>query len=129
MKNPTRILIDVDGSYKEFQWPLTIKEIESYLKADALDFVTLTDRIHVMAVDDTGAIRNLPVNPLATALYMMKCGGQNTWRIHGPVIIVPDNDFARPGLDSDFHESREYPNAGEEQSPKSPDAGGSGGQE
>jgi hypothetical protein len=118
MKFPTRVLIQPDGSIKTFEWKVKLEEVRQYLQADTLDTVSMIDGIHVMIVDDTGALTQRPVNIIATALYMMKCRHQNTWRIHGPVFILPDSDFIK-----------ETGNASQVKSSEPPDASSSGREE
>jgi len=55
--------------------------------------VLLTDRVHVMIVDDAGHQKGLPVNAAATALYHARCLPGTTHQIVGDVVIVPDSDF------------------------------------
>lgn len=104
MKNPTRILLRTDCTWKEYPGPLSMKQIEDEIKASCMDTVNLVDGVHVMLVDDTGALRGLKVNPLATALYMERCGYNHPdWRICGDAIVVPDSDFATGrGMDADL---------------------------
>lgn len=95
MRNPTRVLITPTGEVKPLSGPQSMKQIEDLINADCLDTVNLIDRVHVMLVDDTGALRGRPVNPIATAIYMERCGYNHPdWRICGAVVIVPDSDFA-----------------------------------
>ncbi|MNW08180.1 hypothetical protein D3C71_2049180 [compost metagenome] len=61
--------------------------------AEALDTVSLADRVHVMLVDDEGILKGLPVNPVATRLYQDARGIPH--QIRGDVVIVPDSDYAR----------------------------------
>lgn len=77
----------------------TISDIERILQADCLDTVTLAREgwqpLIVMLVDDTGAIRGLPVNFKATELYHAICCPGTTATIHGTVVIANDSDFAQ----------------------------------
>lgn len=90
-----RCLLRTNGDRIDFDSPLTLADIERLIGADALDTVTLRDRVHVMVVDDIGHQKELPLNKAATLLYWERCGGPNDWAIVGDVVIVPDSDFAR----------------------------------
>jgi hypothetical protein len=99
---PTRRLLRTDGTVIELDGPKDMAEIEALIGGDceATDVVMLRDRLHVMILDDTGASRNLPVNPAATALYHEICVAGTTWPIRGDVVILPDTDFAREPLNN-----------------------------
>ena len=90
---PIRKLIRADGSETVMHGPHAIQDVCQMLGADALDTVSLADRIHVMLVDDEGIQKNLPVNPAATRLYQDARGIPH--QIRGDVVIVPDSDYAR----------------------------------
>jgi hypothetical protein len=89
---PTRALITDDFIFPCSR-PVSIEEAHQVLGAEALETVTLIDRIHVMLIDDAGQAKGLPMNVLATGLYWQKCGGKGPWVIRGDVIIVPDADY------------------------------------
>ncbi len=93
----TRKLIRVDGTETELQGPHAIQDVQAMIGADALDMTTLRhmgEPLHVMLVDDEGALKDLPVNTKATALYHANCVPGTTWKIHGDAVIVPDSDYA-----------------------------------
>ncbi|MGE8688596.1 MAG: DUF3846 domain-containing protein [Achromobacter sp.] len=89
----TRKLIRANGAETELHGPHAIQDICQMIGADALDTVSLSDRVHVMLVDDQGILKNLPVNPAATRLYQDARGIPH--QIRGDVVIVPDSDYAR----------------------------------
>ena len=94
MREPTRKLIRSDGS-EEILEKVDIEQIRQLIGADSLDTVNLRDRFgHVMLVDDLGHHKNLPVNMKGTALYLTVCRPETKHVIRGPVVIVPDGDFA-----------------------------------
>ncbi|WP_338881515.1 hypothetical protein WHX56_14000 [Achromobacter veterisilvae] len=90
---PIRKLIRADGAEAELHGPHALADVCQMIGADALDTVSLADRVHVMLVDDDGVSKNLPVNPAATRLYQDARGVPH--QIRGDVIIVPDSDYAR----------------------------------
>ncbi|MCY1520486.1 hypothetical protein D9M68_552640 [compost metagenome] len=90
---PIRKLIRADGAETELHGPHAIQDVCQMIGADALDTVSLNDRVHVMLVDDEGILKNLPVNPAATRLYQDARGVPH--QIRGDVVIVPDSDYAR----------------------------------
>lgn len=90
---PIRKLIRADGAETELHGPHAIQDVCQMIGADALDTVSLSDRVHVMLVDDQGVLKNLPVNPAATRLYQAARGIPH--QIRGDVVIVPDSDYAR----------------------------------
>lgn len=92
--NPARIVIRVDGSIEAMPKTRRITEIAQRIGADTLDTVVLADRVHVMAVDDTGHPKGLPINERATALYHQVCVRGTVHPIRGDVVVVPDGDFA-----------------------------------
>jgi hypothetical protein len=100
----TRILIKANGLVQRFHAPLTFKEIETLIRASALDHVNLKDGVHCMYVDDFGASKPLPFNFLATALYFEKCGGPVDWFLKGDVVVVPHSDYSEeePDPESDL---------------------------
>ncbi|NGT16956.1 DUF3846 domain-containing protein [Achromobacter insolitus] len=90
---PIRKLIRADGAETVLYGPHAIQDVCQMIGADALDTVSLADRVHVMLVDDEGILKNLPVNPAATRLYQDARGVPH--QIRGDVVIVPDSDYAR----------------------------------
>ncbi|WP_454703423.1 DUF3846 domain-containing protein [Achromobacter pestifer] len=90
---PTRKLIRADGAETVLHGPHAIQDVCQMIGADALDTVSLADRVHVMLVDDDGIGMGLPVNPAATRLYQEARGIPH--QIRGDVVIVPDSDYAR----------------------------------
>ena len=90
---PTRKLICADGAETVLHGPHAIQDVCQMIGADALDTVSLADRVHVMLVDDDGISKGLPVNPAATRLYQEARG--IPCQIRGDVVIVPDSDYAR----------------------------------
>lgn len=88
-----RKLIRADGVETELHGPHALADVCQMIGADALDIVSLADRVHVMLVDDEGILKNLPVNPAATRLYQNARGVPH--QIRGDVVIVPDSDYAR----------------------------------
>ncbi|MEN4919414.1 hypothetical protein ABE485_12130 [Achromobacter spanius] len=90
---PIRKLIRTDGAETALHGPHAIQDVCQMLGADALDTVSLADRVHVMLVDDDGIQKNLPVNPAATRLYQDARGIPH--QIRGDVVIVPESDYAR----------------------------------
>ena len=94
MKKPTRKLIMPDGTETELE-SCTMKEAYKLIGANSLDTVNLRDKFgHVMLVDDLGHSKRLPVNMKGTALYLTVCRPETKHVIRGPVVIVPDGDFA-----------------------------------
>ncbi|MCD0496902.1 DUF3846 domain-containing protein [Achromobacter sp. MY14] len=89
----TRKLIRADGAETVLHGPHAIQDVCQMIGADALDTVSLADRVHVMLVDDDGISKGLPVNPAATRLYQEARGIPH--QIRGDVVIVPDSDYAR----------------------------------
>lgn len=89
----TRKLIRANGAETELHGPHALQDIRQMIGADALDTVSLADRVHVMLVDDDGISKGLPVNPAATRLYQDARGIPH--QIRGDVVIVPDSDYAR----------------------------------
>lgn len=92
---PTRRLIRTDGSTLDFDGPRSHAEIRVLLGCDSVDTVRLQNG-HVMIVDDVGFYKDLPVNAIATELYLARCVPGHDWQIRGDVVIVPDADFALP---------------------------------
>lgn len=90
---PTRKLIRADGAETQLHGPHAIQDVCQMIGADALDTVSLADRVHVMLVDDDGIQKGLPVNPAATRLYQESRDIPH--QIRGDVVIVPDSDYAR----------------------------------
>lgn len=90
---PTRKLVRADGAETELHGPHALQDVRQMIGADALDTISLADRLHVMLIDDEGILKNLPVNPAATRLYQDARGVPH--QIRGDVVIVPDSDYAR----------------------------------
>lgn len=90
---PIRKLIRADGAETQLHGPHAIQDVCQMIGADALDTVSLADRVHVMLIDDDGIQKGLPVNPAATRLYQESRG--IPYQIRGDVVIVPDSDYAR----------------------------------
>jgi hypothetical protein len=88
-----RKLIRTDGTEEPLIGPLSMTAIRALIGADVCDHVTLSDRVHVMILDDLGHKKGLPVNAKATALYHARCIPGTTHQIRGDVVIVPDSDF------------------------------------
>lgn len=92
-----RKLIRVDGTEAELHGPHALRDVAAMIGAQTLDTVTLRHMglpLHVMIVDDTGAIDGRPVNAKATELYHENCIAGTENAIHGDVVIVPDDDYA-----------------------------------
>lgn len=92
--DPLRIVIRTNGTMKVLDRPQTISEACAQIGADTLDTVILADAQHVMQVDDTGVLKELPINDVATRLYRERCRPGTTHEIHGDIVILPDGDFA-----------------------------------
>ncbi len=90
---PIRKLIRADGAETELHGPHALQDVRQMIGADALNTVSLADRVHVMLVDDEGVLKDLPVNPAATRLYQEARGIPH--QIRGDVVVVPDSDYAR----------------------------------
>jgi hypothetical protein len=97
LRDRQRRVIRVDGSVEILAEPRNITQIRALLGASALDTVQLrhlgAPRM-VMFVDDGGHAQGLPVNRVATALYLANCYPGTTHEIRGDVAIVPDQDYA-----------------------------------
>lgn len=91
-----RKIIRVDGTEEDLVAPITLAEARRHINAQGLDTVQLRHSrpVHVMLVDDTGAIDGKPPNLKATELYWLNCRPGTTHRICGDVVVVPDEDFA-----------------------------------
>lgn len=89
-----RLVLRTSGALEQIDKPVTIGEAQALIKAQTLDTVLLTDRRHVMLVDDSGHDKALPVNQLATSLYLDRCYPGTTHEIRGDVVLVPDSDFS-----------------------------------
>lgn len=61
----------------------------TYFPGRTLDFtkVRYRGRLCHMAVDDTGMVDGLPVNPIATEAYHANCRPGTVHAIHGPAVI------------------------------------------
>lgn len=62
---------------------------QTYFAGRTLDFtkVRFKGRLCTMAVDDTGMVDGLPVNPIATEAYHANCRPGTVYEIHGPAVI------------------------------------------
>lgn len=92
-----RKLIRADGTQEDLHGPHSIQDVQTMVGADTLDTVILRhlgEPMHVMLVDDCGAINGSPVNVRATELYHANCRPGVTQPIYGDVVIVPDGDYA-----------------------------------
>jgi hypothetical protein len=90
-----RVILRANGTKIELTRKHTMDELSKLIGAKIIDTVTLTDRVHVMLVNDNGHRLGLPANNAATVLYHAKCRpGSNPPPIVGDVAVVPDNDFA-----------------------------------
>ncbi len=87
-----RRLLKHDGNVEVLGDPMSMAQIRTLLGANSLDVVVLQNGM-VMIVDDDGIERNLPVNPMATEMYLRRCVPGATVKIYGDVVIVPDADF------------------------------------
>jgi CBS domain-containing protein len=95
----SRHLIRADGTLSPIERPLSMREIATLIGADTLDTVMLRALgrpLMVMVVDDLGIDKDLPVNPIATAMYRLQCLPGTTHQIRGDVVITFDDDFAGP---------------------------------
>lgn len=91
-----RRIIRTNGAVEDLHGPHAMADLREIIGADALDTVTLRQpelRGHVMLVDDAGHDKALPVNTLATAMYLANCVPGTMHRIRGDVVVVPDDDF------------------------------------
>ena len=94
-----RKLIRVDGTELELPVRQTFKQIYRLIGCETVDVIPprhMGSPVHVMLVDDNGAITNppAPINRTATDLYHRSCRAGTTWPIRGNVVIAPDRDFA-----------------------------------
>lgn len=92
-----RRLICADGTTRDLDGKHSMEMLRQLIKADSIDTVQLRHMgrpVHVMLVDDTGAIDGKPVNREATDLYWKNCRPGTTHPICGDVVVVPDHDFA-----------------------------------
>lgn len=87
-------IIKVDGTESEVEVK-GVMGISAALGCDMLDTVNLRDG-RVMLVDDVGHIKELPINPKATAIYHGICRQGTTHTIRGDVAIALDADFGPP---------------------------------
>ncbi|MBP6018763.1 MAG: hypothetical protein KA735_04675 [Burkholderiaceae bacterium] len=93
----TRKLIRANGTEEELIGPHALDDVMQMIGANTLDTVALRHMgqpLHVMLVDDNGAINDSPINAKATELYHANCIPGTTRPIHGDVVIVPDGDYA-----------------------------------
>lgn len=92
-----RLLIRTNGTQENLPGPQSLADIRQMIGASTLDFVFLHhlgEPLHIMLVDDNGAINGSPINPAATKLYRANCIPDTTWSICGDVVVVPDDDYA-----------------------------------
>lgn len=92
-----RKLIRADGTTVDLARGKSLRELAALIGADTCDTVLLRhmgEPLHVMLVDDVGHMKNLPINALATELYLANCRPGTTHEIRGDVVVVPDFDFA-----------------------------------
>ncbi|WP_321941615.1 hypothetical protein [Paraburkholderia tropica] len=103
---PTRCLLRADGTMLDLGSPKSHDEIRTLIGCDCAltDSVMLSDRVHVMIIDDHGDQKELPVNVAATNLYLSRCAPGTRWVIRGNAVIVPDADFAPPALKRFYEE-------------------------
>lgn len=97
MNAQQRYVLRVDGTREAVHERLTIHQIEGYIGAHCLDFVPLRhmgNPLYVMAVDDVGHVKGLPMNVEATKLYHANCIPGTKHVIVGDVVVCPDEDFA-----------------------------------
>jgi hypothetical protein len=94
-KAPIRCVFRADGDYQILTGPQSMAQIEALIDCETCDTVMLSDRVHVMVVDDLGHKRGRPINTVATELYRDARPG-SPWVIRGDVVIVPDSDYAKP---------------------------------
>lgn len=116
-----RRLLRTDGSMEDYRKPMDMKQIGQLIGAATMDTVMLrhlgTPR-HVMIVDDNGwetkpvtsseggvgtltlvPVKPLkPINPRATAMYLLECRPGTSHQIVGDVFICPDEDFEDPAI-------------------------------
>ena len=98
VKRGTYHVIRTDGTEIVREEKPTIAKINRELGCDTLSSVSLTRRnAHqpslVMMVHDTGMFDGLPVNEKASALQREAKGQAYPYEIHGPVVVVDDEDF------------------------------------
>ena len=94
-KAPIRCVFRADGTYKALEGPQSMAQIEALIGCETCDTVMLSDRVHVMVLDDLGHKRGLPINTVATELYR-DARPASPWVIRGDVVVVPDSDYAMP---------------------------------
>lgn len=87
-----RRLLKHDGNVEVLGGKMSMDQIRILLDADALDVVVLQNGM-VMLVDDNGIERGLPVNPVATEMYLRRCVPGADAKIFGDVVITLDADF------------------------------------
>jgi hypothetical protein len=92
---PVRCVFRTDGEVEMLEGPQTMAQIEALINCETCHTTLLSDRMHVMIVDDAGYARGLPINKQATLLYMHGRAG-DPWMIRGDAVVVPDSDFAMP---------------------------------
>lgn len=75
--------------------PATGKILKEHLGDVLPQFISLTMHPHhlVMAIDDDGKGKDLPVNEEATSLMKLKNGPDYPNKIHGVAVLLNDDDF------------------------------------
>jgi hypothetical protein len=92
-------IIRTDGAEAVHGERPTMAMVLAAIGAPALDTVRIgrantPPDDQIMLVDDTGALRGLPVNAKATALYHRVCKPGTTFEICGDVVLTYDRYFA-----------------------------------
>jgi hypothetical protein len=92
-------IIRADGTEECHDDHPTIQICLAAIHAESLDTVMIgwantPPDDQIMLVDDTGTLRDLPVNAKATALYHAICVPGDPYQIHGDVIVTYDRYFA-----------------------------------
>jgi hypothetical protein len=90
-----KLLLRTDGTHIDLGADeVPIAQVQVMLNATALDTVSLRQFVpmHLMLVDDNGHARGLPLNRVATALYLHNCRPGCTHVIVGDVVIIEENE-------------------------------------
>jgi hypothetical protein len=92
-------IIRTDGTEESHEERPTMSLCLAAIQASALETIPIgrantPPDDQIMLVDDTGALRDLPVNAKATALDQAICVPGNPHHIHGDVIVTYDWYFA-----------------------------------
>lgn len=93
------VLIKTDKTVTEIARGRSMSDLRNLIGADTLETVRLRhlgEPARVMLVDDAGYAKGLPVNTLATAMYLANCRPGTKHQIRGDVVVVFDADFAPP---------------------------------